>query len=99
MEDHAVIPHAAPAKDAETINRIEYRIRKVTRYILTRYEETTNGGGVQQIGGEYDNPQMAYEIGYAMAKLDHDRQGWPVGDDRIKYPEDPRAADAVPVKD
>ena len=98
MEDHSVIPHAAPAKNAETVERIEYQIRPVTRFILTRYEKTTNGGGVQQIGGEYDNPQMAYEIGYAMAKLDHDRQGWPVADERIKYPEDPRSANAVDLK-
>jgi len=74
---------------------IEYRVRPVTRYIVTRFERSGNGacsigGGVGR--GEFDNYETAYQVGYALAKADHDRQGWPVGDERIQYPQyDPPA--------
>lgn len=75
---------------------IEYRVREVKRYILTRFEEGAdessgvNGSYAQSIGrGEYDSAEAAYEVGYALARAEHEALGWPVGDERIRYPECP----------
>ena len=69
------------------IGKIEYRVRPVTRYVVTRYYEYAagTGGGVETLG-EYDNQELAYQVGYALAKQEHARIGWPLGDERIKYP-------------
>ena len=66
--------------------KVEYGVRPVTRYYIHRYEETENAGGTSQ-KGEYDNPQVAYEVAYALCRADHERLGYPPGDMRIKYPE------------
>jgi hypothetical protein len=29
---------------------------------------------------------MAYAVGYALCKAEHDRLGWPPADERIQYP-------------
>ena len=69
---------------------IEYRVRPVTRYIVTRFEMTADGGGNvgggSAGGGEFDNYETAYAVAYALAKADHERKGWPIGDERIQYP-------------
>lgn len=65
--------------------QVEYRVRPVTRYIVTRFHKTDNGGGVET-KGEFDSPVVAYEVGYALAKEEHQRLGYPVGDERIQYP-------------
>lgn len=47
---------------------IEYRVRPVTRYIVTRYHSDTDGGpsGVETIG-EFDNLGRADVVGAALA--------------------------------
>jgi len=70
---------------------IEYRVRPVTRYIVTRFyqkhsEIVCSGSGSSQ-HGEFDNPTTAYAVAYALARQEHERLGWPLDDDRIKYPE------------
>lgn len=76
--------------------KIEYRVRPVTRYIVTRFEQGNFAGAVSQMG-EFDNHDIAYAVGYALAKNEHDRLGWPIDDMRIKYPELPGSEAAVPV--
>ncbi len=78
---------------------IEYRVKPVTRYIVTRFKQGASGTGVVgSVGrGEFDDEQTAYEVGYALAKADHDRMGWPVGDPRIQYPRNPGAEVAPSV--
>ena len=70
---------------------IEYKVRPITRYIVTRYEQ----GDVNEHGncaaacsghGEFDNERVAEEVAYALCKQEHDHLGWPVGDERIRYP-------------
>nr|WP_029924411.1 hypothetical protein [Ochrobactrum sp. UNC390CL2Tsu3S39] len=68
------------------LTKIEYRVVPVTRYIVTRYHEEGRGAGCEH-RGEFDNQQTAYDVGYALAKAEHDQLGWPVGDERITYPE------------
>lgn len=76
------------------VNKIEYRVRPVTRFIVTRYH-----GGVEHgcsgTRGEFDNADTAYEVAYALCNAEHCRLGWPLGDERIKYPQHPNMADAV----
>lgn len=73
---------------------IEYRVRPVTRYIVTRFEGHGPGGQAGSNAsvcgrGEFDNADTAYAVGYALAKADHERIGWPIGDERIQYPRHP----------
>ena len=80
--------------DAEDHGSVEYRVRPVTRYIITRFEQgvTSESGacaGGCSTRGEYDNPDVAWEVAYALCKLDHERLGYPPGDERIQYPEHP----------
>jgi hypothetical protein len=68
------------------MTKVEYRVRPVTRYIITRYAVEGAGGSIET-RGEYDNAHVAYEVGYALAKAEHERLGYPPGDERIVYPE------------
>ena len=67
--------------------KIEYRVRPVTRYIVTRFEENDAGtsGGCRECG-EYDNMETAYAVGTALCKVEHEKLGYPLGDERIIYP-------------
>lgn len=69
---------------------IEYRVKRVERFIVTRYEYDTSrvSGFVRQIGKEFDNFETAYEVGYALAKADKERLGLLPGDDGVLFPSD-----------
>jgi hypothetical protein len=70
------------------IGKIEYRVREVTRYHVTRHWESVDGRtGGSEDKGEYDNPELAYEVGYALCKDEHNRLGFEPGDERIIYPQ------------
>lgn len=69
------------------IGKIEYSVRKVTRYYVTRYYETSDARAAgSEPKGEYDNEEVAHEVAYALCKAEHDRLGFPAGDERIQYP-------------
>jgi hypothetical protein len=65
---------------------IEFRVRPVTRYIVTRFENDGNGACGGSGHGEFDNYETAHAVAYALCKADHERKGWPLDDDRIQYP-------------
>lgn len=67
------------------MDKIEYRVRSVTRYIVTRYEQSGNGGACDT-KGEYGNVQTAYDVAHALCREEHNRLGWPIDDERIVYP-------------
>ena len=74
------------------LSKIEYRVRPVQRYVVTRYhEQADNTGQVCGAGcetrGEFTNEEQANSVAYALCKLEHIQQGWPPGDERILYPE------------
>lgn len=75
--------------------KTEYKIRPVTRYVVTRYNEDDNGIASSVTKGEYDNADMAYEVGYALAKEEHERLGYPLDDMRIIYPLHPNNSSEV----
>lgn len=68
--------------------KIEYRVRPVTRFIVTRWHESDDAkqGGVDT-KGEFESEDTAHAVAYALAKQEHEQLGYPLGDERIKYPE------------
>lgn len=73
---------------AQNAHLIQYQVRPVTRFIVTRYETGPEGGSISE-RGEYNNADVAYEVAYALCKRDHEVTGYPIGDDRIQYPRHP----------
>jgi hypothetical protein len=93
---------ALKPRDLETPEgeKIEYRIKPVTRYFITRFERTSSGAcsvGGAVSGVHFDNAQTAYDVAYALCKADHERMGWPMCDERIQYPRHPDEESAQPV--
>lgn len=69
------------------VSKVEYRVRKIERYVVTRYHEIGGGiGAGVDTKGEYGNAGTAREVAYALCKAEHDSLGWPIGDERIQYP-------------
>ncbi len=69
---------------------IEYKVRPVTRYVVTRYEQEDVGAkGTSEVKGEFDNASTAYEVGYALCKEEHIRSGKAIGHEDFRYPENP----------
>jgi hypothetical protein len=67
--------------------KIEYRVKRITRYVITKHEESLCGRiGSTIEKGTYDNADIAYEVAYALCKQDHERLGYGPGDERIIYP-------------
>lgn len=66
---------------------IEYSVRPVTRYFVTRYHATENVGGTDT-KGEYENPEVAHQVAYALCKAEHDAAGTPPGDPNFVYPKE-----------
>jgi hypothetical protein len=78
------------------ITKLEYRVRKVDRYIITRYVEEGAGAGSVSERGEFDNPDQAWETAYALCKLEHEQHtDIPHYDERVKYPDHPHATQAA----
>lgn len=67
--------------------KIEYKIRPVTRFVVTRFEQDADGMRECTTRGEFDNEQVAYDVGYALAKLDADNLKLPPDDMTVIFPE------------
>lgn len=71
---------------------IEYRVREIKRYIVTRHELTVSkgaetSGSTSNVGsGQFDNYDTAYQVAYAMASFEHQQLGYDLDDERIQYP-------------
>lgn len=65
---------------------IEYKVRPVKRFIVTRFEAGESCCG-SVTKGEFDNAYTAHDVAYALCRDEHQRLGFPPGDERIKYPE------------
>jgi len=68
------------------MERVEYRLRPVTRFIVTRYQNLGGGECVSSQLGEYSNADAGYDVAYALCRAEHERLGYPPGDLRIQYP-------------
>lgn len=72
-----------------TIGFVEYRVRPVTRYVVTRFEASSKGGPgacPREVSGEHPNSEQAHAVAHALCRAEHERLGWPLGDERIVYP-------------
>lgn len=77
--------------------KVEYRVRPVTRYVVTRhYESDGLSCGGTETKGEFANGEVAYQVAHALAADEHYRIGYPVGDDRVKYPTIPDGVSIPP---
>lgn len=65
--------------------QIEYRVKRVERYIVTRSEQEETSGSVVQ-RGFYETPQVAYEVAYALCKAEHEKSGEEPGSMNFIYP-------------
>lgn len=67
---------------------IEYRVRPVTRFVVTRFISDTEPNQMSgcETRGEFDREETAYDVGYALCKLEHEQLGYPIADERIQYP-------------
>lgn len=68
---------------------IEYRIKPVVRYYITRHEQTENAGSTQHIGSEYSSGEVAFEVAYALAHAEAERLGLAPGSMNLIYPTQP----------
>lgn len=67
------------------MNKVEYRVRPITRYIVTRYESTGNEGrSIQR--GTFDTEETAYHVAYALCRKEHDDSGEPLDSMAFIYP-------------
>lgn len=70
--------------------KVEYKVRRVTRYVVTRFHQSDCGSaGGSETKGEYANGEVAYQVAYALAAEEHKRLGYPEDDERIQYPKIP----------
>ena len=69
------------------MQKLEYRVRPVTRYVVTRFHQDETGGAGVETKGEFGNEAVAYEVAYALCRDEHQRLGYPLADERIQYPE------------
>lgn len=71
---------------------VEYRVREIKRYIVTRHETNVSGGkevtgSTSDVGsGQFDNFDTAYQVGCALAAFEHGQLGYGLDDNRIQYP-------------
>lgn len=70
---------------------VEFRVKEIKRYIVTQHSHSVEENGDETCGenrmiGEYGSYEVAYSVGYALAKAEHDRLGYEPGDMRIQYP-------------
>jgi hypothetical protein len=80
-----------------TIQKLEYRVVPVTRYVITRYVEQADGSAASSPRGEFDNADQAYETAYALCKLEHEHHtDIPAFDDRVQYPKHSPSASMSP---
>lgn len=87
----------------DTITKVEYRIREVKRYVVTRYEwETDGASGTNPQGrstqhGTFDNGEVAYQVAYALCRQEHHLSGEPIDSMNFKYPEIPDGVSIPPL--
>ncbi len=64
---------------------IEYRVRRVERFIVTRHEDGPTPGA-QQKGPDYPSFEQAYEVATALARAEREHLDLPPGDMGVIFP-------------
>lgn len=89
--------YAVGQSNLTATSKVEYRVRPITRYIVTRHVDTGNTGSTTE-RGQFDNYQTAYDVAYAMCKLEHDMEGSEPDDERFQYPKHSQDEASVRVR-
>ncbi|MGB1390300.1 MAG: hypothetical protein ACPG61_15590 [Paracoccaceae bacterium] len=76
--------------------QVEYRVRPVTKYIVTRFEQGDDTGAVET-RGQYENGEVAYQVAYALCKAEHDKSGEPIESMNFIYPKIPDGVSIPPA--
>lgn len=67
--------------------KVEYKVREVKRYVVTRYEEAQSGlTGGSSVHGNFDNYETAYHVAYALADSEQRRLGLPLDSLGVIFP-------------
>ena len=61
--------------------KIEYKVREITRYIVTRYEHSETSAGGSDFCGQFDSKDQAWIIADALAG--RDRLVYASGDEHV----------------
>lgn len=77
---------------------IQYKVKPITRYIVTRYQNGANTGSVTE-RGQFDSYDTAYDVAYAMCKLEHDMAGTGPDDADFQYPRHKSDEGATPCQE
>ncbi len=93
--------HPAPpntvANAHVAIAKTEFSVREVTRFIVNRYDASTDGNTGQVVTkGEFDNRDVANEVAYALACEETLRLGLSPDDARVQYPKKYEGHPAIP---
>lgn len=73
---------------------VEFRVREVKRYVITRHEKTGAGPGLSMTDeGEYPNPHRAYSVAYALCRAEHEKSGEPLDSPNFIYQDTPAGFD------
>lgn len=78
--------YAVGQSNLTATSKVEYRVRPITRYIVTRHIANEMASSQLTERGQFDSYQTAYDVAYAMCKLEHDMDGAEAGDERFQYP-------------
>lgn len=71
-----------------TVELHQYKVRPITRYLVTSFHRSEDGKSCDGRGhGEFENPDTAYQVAYALCRQKHEELGYAPGDMRILYPE------------
>lgn len=69
---------------------IEYRVKPITRYVVTRYEDASSGGYEQPATvterGTFDNHDTAFAVAHALCNHEHCASGEPLDSMSFIYP-------------
>lgn len=80
--------------------KIEYKVRPVTRYVVTRFEardESDKGGSFvgSAVCGEFQKGETAFHVAYALARAESEKLGLSPGDETVMYPEAPEGVSEI----
>lgn len=78
---------------------IQYKVKPITRYIVTRFERSGQSGTAVTERGQFDSYDTAYDVAYAMCKLEHDMAGTGPDDADFQYPRHKSDEGATPCQE
>lgn len=70
----------------EDISVIEYKVRPVQRFVVTRFHRTSDGASASIQLGEFPAWDTAFSVATALAEQERQMRGLVLDDPRIQFP-------------